>query len=165
MRPPPGVLKAVTARYPLAKLPEAALKPVYKFTLVTKINNRIHVQAQSLAGFLRYKRAQDIASLHSGCRYGVTFYDLVISIFTAAGRSADGLCKLVTLRGSCEEVKERRRALLTLEEDKQRRSALCWRRLRPTPARTCSTVAGGLGQAGGRNQCDGPGPSNSRGVC
>lgn len=33
-------------------------------------------------------------------RAGVAFYDLVISVFMAAGRSADGLCKLVTLRAS-----------------------------------------------------------------
>lgn len=83
---------------------------------------------QSLAGILLHL-GQHFKTLHSGCRYGVTFYDLVISVFMEVGMSADGLCKLVTLRGSCRAMKERRRALLNPQEYKQRRSALFWRLL------------------------------------
>lgn len=72
------------------------------------------------------------APLHSGCRYGVTFYDLVISVFMAVGRSADGLCKLVTLRGSCGALEERIRALLQLMQKHQRQSALFWRQMQRT---------------------------------
>ena len=50
----------------------------------------------------------------------------------AVGRSADGLCKLVTLRGSCRPARERRSALLNMQEFKKRRSALFWRLLRAT---------------------------------
>lgn len=89
-----------------------------------------------------------LPSLHSGCRYGVTFYDLVISVFMAVGRSADGLCKLVTLRGSCRTAKERRRALLNLQEHKQRRSALFWRLLHFTLCMVDSTVADDLVREG-----------------
>lgn len=48
------------------------------------------------------------------------------------GRSADGLCKLVTLRGSCRREKERRRALLNIKTHKQRQSALYWKLQQPT---------------------------------
>lgn len=61
----------------------------------------------------------------------------------AVGRSADGLCKLVTLRGSCRAVRQRRRALLRLE-NKQRRSALFWRRVDFTQWMMEHTVAGGV---------------------
>lgn len=62
----------------------------------------------------------------------------------AVGRSADGLCKLVTLRASCQAAKERRRALLNLHEYKQRRSALFWRLLHFTLWVMCCTVAGDI---------------------
>lgn len=67
----------------------------------------------------------------------------------AVGRSADGLCKLVTLRGSCRAVRQRRRALLALG-NKQRRSALFWRRLDFTLWMVESTVADGVVQRGVR---------------
>lgn len=44
---------------------------------------------------------------------GVAFYDLVISVFMAAGRSADGLCKLVTLRASFQASRGEEKSSVT----------------------------------------------------
>lgn len=114
--------KELHTKWAFGQLPGADLELSHKWILKTK---SITTFMLSYTHFLASNNTP-AQLLHSGCRYGVTFYDLVISVFMAVGRSADGLCKLVRLRGSCGEVKERIRALLQLKGDKQRWSALFW---------------------------------------